>query len=92
MLIKIAIIVLLIALLFGCSDGGRATRYEQSDNEKVIISTLPGTEDIYRSKYMSAGMTYEVVYMKSIVGGTGIALQMQVINITLDSLSVNHFK
>jgi hypothetical protein len=92
MIIKIAIIILFIALLFGCSDSGRATRFEQSESEKVIISTLPGTEDIYRSKYMSAGMTYEVIYIKAIVGGTGVSMPMQVINLTEDSLKVEQMK
>ena len=96
MLIKIAIIVLLVVLLFGCADSGSAytSKYEQSQ-DKVIISTMPGTENIYKSKYISAGMTYEVVYIKSTVygsGGNGISLQMNVINLTEDSLKVEQMR
>ncbi len=87
--IKIAIIIFLVILLFGCNDGGQSVIIHPIDEN--VSRSIQGS-DIYRHRYTSQGMTYEVVYLRETVGTTGIAMPMEVINVTKDSLRVEQIK
>lgn len=92
MIIKIAIIVFLIALLFGCSDGGDVKTPFQVSDENVSVS-LAGGEEVYRTKFIANGMTYEAVYVKRDQGmGNATSISLQLINLTLDSLKAEQTK
>lgn len=89
MLIKIAIIFLLIILVFGCNDGGSVTRYSDRvydqplSNEQTFKIEASGGERIYRGRYMSGGMVYEVVYLYT---NMKFSKRLNIVNITRDSL------
>lgn len=89
MIIKIAIIILLVVLLFGCNDGGQSVIIHPVDEN--VSTSLQGS-DVYRHRYISQGMTYEVIYLRETIGTTGIVMPMEVINVTKDSLRVEQLR
>jgi hypothetical protein len=91
---KIAIIVLLVALLLSCKKDGDKVREPlkepvsvSSAGETWHMSTIAGGLDVHRTTFVSQGMTYEVIYIRDTRLEMS-ALQMQVVNVTKDSLEI----